>query len=104
MKHQRCGDCFYTTPFPYLPSKPADEILLMCTCKGSGYYKVSKATYACDKFKENLKSCPFCGSKAEFYGECDMVWARCSNYDCKAERICKFDEPEEAVEDWNQRV
>lgn len=51
-----------------------------------------------------LKLCPFCGSKAELYGECDMVWARCSNYDCQAQLINKFDEPEEAIEDWNKRV
>lgn len=52
---------------------------------------------------DELKKCPFCGSDAEYYGECDMVWVRCSNYDCQAQRIAKFDEPEEAVEDWNNR-
>ena len=30
-----------------------------------------------------LEKCPFCGSDAELYGECDMVKARCSNYDCR---------------------
>lgn len=104
MERKRCGECFYTVPFPHLPSKPEDEILLMCTKNDSGYYKVSKETYACDKFNENPKPCPFCGSKAGLYGECDMVWARCSNEDCRAERICKFDEHEEAIEDWNQRA
>ena len=53
--------------------------------------------------KEKLKPCPFCGGEAEYYGECDMVWIRCSNYDCRAERIGKFDEPEEAAEYWNTR-
>lgn len=50
-----------------------------------------------------LKPCPFCGHPAELVGECDMVWAKCSNHECQAERICKFDEPEEAIEDWNER-
>jgi hypothetical protein len=53
---------------------------------------------------DKLKNCPFCGSPAELTGECDMVWARCKNYDCKAERLNKFDEPEDAIEDWNRRV
>lgn len=51
--------------------------------------------------KKELKKCPFCGSKAELVGECDMVWARCGNYDCQAQRINKFDEPEDAIKDWN---
>lgn len=51
-----------------------------------------------------LEKCPFCGSDAELYGECDMVKARCSNYDCRCELIGWFDEPEEAAEDWNKRV
>ena len=53
---------------------------------------------------DELKPCPFCGSKAKLVGECDMVWARCTNDDCWAERINRFDEPEDAIEDWNQRV
>lgn len=53
---------------------------------------------------EELKPCPFCGSPAELTGECDMVWAKCTNYDCQAERINKFDEPEDAIEDWNKRA
>lgn len=53
---------------------------------------------------DELKNCPFCGSKAELYGEEDMVWARCSNEDCRAQRIWKFDEPEEAIKDWNNQV
>jgi hypothetical protein len=53
---------------------------------------------------DKIKPCPFCGSEAELYGECDMVWARCTNFDCQAERINKFDEPEEAIEDWNGRA
>jgi AbrB family looped-hinge helix DNA binding protein len=58
-----------------------------------------------EDFMENkLMPCPFCGAPARFTGECDMVWAECSNDDCRAVRICKFDEPEDAVEDWNQRI
>jgi hypothetical protein len=53
--------------------------------------------------REELKPCPFCGSPAEYHGECDMVWIRCSNYDCGAERSSKFDEPEDAAKDWNER-
>lgn len=49
-----------------------------------------------------LKPCPFCGGEAEYHGECNMVWVRCTN--CHAERIYKFDEPEEAAEDWNRRT
>jgi hypothetical protein len=55
------------------------------------------------KSMEELKPCPFCGSKAKLVGECDMVWARRTNYDCMAERINKFDESEETIEDWNKR-
>lgn len=50
-----------------------------------------------------LLPCPFCGAKADLYGECDMVWVRCSNEFCRAQRICKFDEPEDAAENWNMR-
>lgn len=53
---------------------------------------------------EELKPCPFCGSKAELYGECDMVWVRCSNDNCRAELITRFDEPEDAIKEWNQRA
>jgi len=52
---------------------------------------------------DKLKLCPFCGSEAQYYGECDMVWVRCSNYNCGAQRSGKFDEPEEAATDWNER-
>jgi hypothetical protein len=50
---------------------------------------------------KEIRHCPFCGSEAELYGECDMVWVRCSNYDCQARRINVFDEIEDAIEDWN---
>jgi hypothetical protein len=53
---------------------------------------------------DELKPCPFCGSKAKLVGECDMVWARCSNHDCQAERITRFDEPEDAIGEWNNRI
>jgi hypothetical protein len=48
--------------------------------------------------------CPFCGSEAEWHGECEMIWIRCSNYECMAEQNGRFDEPEEAVEAWNRRA
>jgi len=53
---------------------------------------------------KKLKLCPFCGSLTELVGECDMIWARCSNDDCQATRICKFEEPEDAIDDWNKRI
>ncbi len=34
---------------------------------------------------DKLLPCPFCGGEAEYYGECDMVWVRCSRYGCYAE-------------------
>lgn len=34
-----------------------------------------------------LKPCPFCGSEAEYYSDCEMVKVRCSNYDCLCELI-----------------
>lgn len=51
-----------------------------------------------------LETCPFCGGEAEFYCECEMVKARCSNYDCGCELITWFDEFEEAAEAWNRRA
>lgn len=53
---------------------------------------------------DNLKPCPFCGSKAEFFGECYMVKVRCSKYDCQCSLVTWFDEPEEAAEEWNRRT
>ena len=52
----------------------------------------------------DLKPCPFCGSQAEYYGECDMVKVRCHNYDCQCQLVTWFDEPEEAAEEWNRRA
>lgn len=53
---------------------------------------------------DKLLPCPFCGGEAEYYGECDMVWVRCSRYGCYAEMISRFDEPEEAAAVWNRRT
>lgn len=53
---------------------------------------------------DKMKPCPFCGSPAELYGEEYMVWCRCSNEDCRCELITRFDEPEEAIEEWNRRA
>lgn len=54
--------------------------------------------------RTDLKPCPFCGGKAEYHYDCDMVKVRCSNYDCQCELVTWFDEPEEAAEEWNRRV
>ena len=51
-----------------------------------------------------IEKCPFCGSDGELYGECDMVKVRCSNYDCRCELITWFEEPEEAIAEWNRQV
>lgn len=51
-----------------------------------------------------LKPCPFCGSKAELYGDCEMVKARCTNPECWCHLVSWFDEPEEAAEEWNRRT
>ncbi len=53
---------------------------------------------------DKLKPCPFCGSLAELTGECDMVWVRCSNENCWCQMVTRFDEPEEAIEEWNRRA
>ena len=55
------------------------------------------------EYFEAIKPCPFCGSNAELTGECDMVWVRCSNEDCWCQMVTRFDEPEEAIEEWNRR-
>ena len=54
---------------------------------------------------ENLQllACPFCGSDAEYIGECDMVWVRCSNIDCGVVQGTRYDEANEAATDWNTR-
>lgn len=51
-----------------------------------------------------LRRCPFCGSEAEYYGECDMVKVICSAWDCRCSLVTWFDEPEDAAEEWNMRV
>jgi len=51
-----------------------------------------------------LKKCPFCGSEAEVYGDCDMVKIRCSNYDCQCSLLAWWDEVEDAAEEWNARA
>lgn len=50
-----------------------------------------------------LKPCPFCGCKAEYYCECEMIKVRCSNFLCGCRLVPWFDEPEDAAEIWNRR-
>lgn len=52
----------------------------------------------------DLKPCPFCGSKAEVYEECEMVKIRCSSYMCQASVNGWRDEVEDAIEAWNKRA
>lgn len=56
------------------------------------------------KTGHDLEPCPFCGGKAEYYYDCDMVKVRCSNSVCQCELVTWFDEPEEAAEEWNRRA
>jgi hypothetical protein len=51
-----------------------------------------------------LNKCPKCGDKAILHSECNMFWGKCTGEDCQLETICRFDEPEEAIEDWNKRA
>ena len=53
---------------------------------------------------EQPKACPFCGSKAEVYEECEMVKIRCSSYMCQASVNGWHDEVEDAIEAWNRRA
>jgi hypothetical protein len=51
-----------------------------------------------------LKPCPFCGGEAEYREYDDSVWFQCSNFDCQATRVWKFDGRRDAAEDWNRRA
>lgn len=53
---------------------------------------------------KEIKVCPFCGSKAEVYEECELVKIRCSNYMCQASIMNWHDEVEDAIEAWNKRA
>ena len=70
---------------------------------GENDFKQPPRSKGCAEWAEQLKPCPFCGSPATMWGEEDMVWAKCSNYDCQCSLITRFDEPEEAAEVWNIR-
>ena len=72
--------------------------------KGASDFDQPPKDQGCEEWKEDLKTCPFCGSEAEVYGECDMVKIQCSNYDCGCSLSGWFDDIEEAAEDWNRRV
>lgn len=85
------------------PTKPRTK--LITTGKRTDIDEVDSfcAGRGVTELEEKLKPCPFCGGKAEYYGECDMLWVRCSNEDCQAQTIKKFDEPEDAATEWNNR-
>lgn len=51
---------------------------------------------------EKLLPCPFCGGEAEYHVECEMVTVRCSI--CGATTSGWWDEPEEAIAEWNRRA
>lgn len=57
--------------------------------------------------QEELKRCPFCGSKGEItYKEGLKTWiVECSNQFCMASYMIgtDFDTEEEAIEAWNRR-
>lgn len=57
--------------------------------------------------KQNIKRCPFCGSKAEiilFNFEFGTVTVGCTNEDCDITMGKAFFTNEEAIEHWNRRV
>ena len=62
------------------------------------------ATSGKEQTMSELKPCPFCGSKAEVYEECEMVKIRCSSYMCQASVNGWHDEVEDAIEAWNRRA
>jgi len=49
-----------------------------------------------------LKACPFCGGRAIYYGDCDMVRVQCAT--CGANTSGWWDESEEAAQEWNRRA
>lgn len=56
---------------------------------------------------EKLKSCPFCGGKAEiiiFSDECGTVTVGCTNEECDITMGKAFFTDEEAIQHWNRRV
>lgn len=60
-----------------------------------------------NRTKDNhLKSCPFCGGKAEIEhfdnGECEMYQIRCKNPNCQAETP-SYDNAEDVTNVWNKR-
>ena len=58
-----------------------------------------------DNSLENAKSCPFCGGDVEIYCEENMYKPRCKNtYTCGCQIALWFDEPEDAVRAWNERL
>ena len=54
---------------------------------------------------ENLKNCPFCGSKADMWSWNGGVRIECSNFDQRCHLVSIEGKTEaEAIEKWNHRV
>ena len=49
-----------------------------------------------------LRPCPFCGGKAEAYGEPGRFWIRCSK--CSAFGPGNYESEDVAAEEWNRRA
>ena len=88
-----CGECKYW----------ADNGSEICSCSIDAILRERDFFCSCGERKNSLKPCPFCGSEAEYYYDCDMVKVRCSNCDCECQRVSWFDEAVDAAEEWNKR-
>ena len=87
-------ECPHCHQFPFNEAEiQVQDLVQVVMLKGSGASGKPEAPLPC----------PFCGSPAELTGECDMVWVRCSNEDCWCQMVTRFDEPDEAIEEWNRR-
>lgn len=57
------------------------------------------------EYKEELKTCPFCGSKASILSGLEDHYVVCCNDDCAAAIVARsYPSPEEAIAAWNRRV
>lgn len=57
------------------------------------------------EYKEELKTCPFCGSEASIISGTEDHCIICRNDDCVAALVARsFSSPEEAIAAWNKRT